>query len=172
MRFFAVALIGALLSFMLAAPAPANAEDIPPPTGEVILTVTGNIGVRNVEDRAEFDLALLRRLPGTEFSTTTIWTDGVGRFKGVSLAALLKAVGATGENLTAVALNDYQISIPVSDAVEGGPIVAYELDGREMSVREKGPLWIMYPFDDDPSYRRETIYTRCIWQLARLTVVD
>jgi hypothetical protein len=37
-----------------------------------------------------------------------------------------------------------------------------------MSLREKGPLWVIYPYDSDPAYRTEETYSRSIWQLNRL----
>jgi hypothetical protein len=45
------------------------------------------------------------------------------------------------------------------------------MDDRPMSVRDKGPLWVVYPFDDVPAYQSETIYSRSIWQLDRIEVV-
>ncbi|RYH00523.1 oxidoreductase, partial [Salipiger sp. IMCC34102] len=75
-----------------------------------------------------------------------------------------------GGTLLATAINDYTVEIPVSDAVEGGPIIAYQMDGAEMQVRDKGPLWIVYPYDDTPEYRSEVIYSRSIWQLDRIEV--
>ncbi|RYH00603.1 oxidoreductase, partial [Salipiger sp. IMCC34102] len=39
-----------------------------------------------------------------------------------------------------------------------------------MQVRDKGPLWIVYPYDDTPEYRSEVIYSRSIWQLDRIEV--
>jgi hypothetical protein len=62
------------------------------------------------------------------------------------------------------------VSIPVSDATSGGPIIAFARNGEAMSVREKGPLWIVYPYDADPAYQSETIYARSIWQLDRIRV--
>jgi hypothetical protein len=66
------------------------------------------------------------------------------------------------------AINDYMIEVPVSDAVEGGPIIAFEMDGKPMSVRDKGPLWLIYPFDSNPDYQTEVFYSRSIWQLNRI----
>ena len=51
------------------------------------------------------------------------------------------------------------------------PLVAYEMDGETMSRRQKGPLWIVYPFDSDADFRSEVIYSRSIWQLDRLEIV-
>ncbi|MEQ9124073.1 MAG: molybdopterin-dependent oxidoreductase [Alphaproteobacteria bacterium] len=156
-----------LLALIAAGPA---AAEVAQPTGSVVLTVSGRIDAPPGAS-ARFDMAMLRALPAREFETSTIWTDGTHRFRGVSLAALLEAVGADGTLLRATALNDYSVEIPVADAVPEGPIVAYEFDGREMSVREKGPLWVVYPFDADADYRTESIYSRSIWQLDRLEVL-
>jgi hypothetical protein len=114
---------------------------------------------------------MLEAFDPAAFATTTIWTEGLHTFVGVPLVDLLAAVGAEGSLLRASAINDYTVEIPVGDAVEGGPIVAYLMDDRPMSVRDKGPLWVVYPFDDVPEYQTETIYSRSIWQLDRIEVV-
>ena len=134
--------------------------------GEVLLTLTHDGGT------SEFDIADLEALGAEEFSTTTIWTEGEQTFTGVSLLALLAEAGISDGTLKATAINDYAVEIPVSDAVVGGPIVAYFLNGEPMSVRDKGPLWIVYPFDADPHYQTEVIYSRSIWQLDRIELIE
>ena len=111
-------------------PAVALAQELAKPTGEVVLTITGSIANKNTEDSAEFDMAMLAALPATTFKTTTIWTEGANEFTGVSLKALSEAVGMTGSKITATAINDYAIEIPMTDAVEGGPIIAYAMNGE------------------------------------------
>jgi hypothetical protein len=163
------ALTSAFLAFALSA---ADAAPLAEPQGEVILTVTGNIRATNTGDTAQFDLAMLQDIDGTEIATTTIWTDGVQQFKGVSLLELVNVLGVSTGTLLASAINDYTVSIPVSDAVKDGPIIAYLLDGETMSVRGKGPLWVIYPYDQNAAYRSEVTYTRSIWQLDRIEVSD
>lgn len=148
-----------------AGPAP-----LPAPSGEVVLTVTGDIAVTNVGDRAEFDLEMLRALPVATIRTATIWTEGQLELTGVPLSALTERLGVDGGTLTATAINDYSTVIPVSDAMPGGPILAYLENGEPMPRRKRGPLWIVYPFDDRAEYRSEVIYSRSIWQLDRLSV--
>lgn len=150
----------------------AFAADLPAPEGEVILTVSGDIAATNDGDTATFDLAMLESLGVTEFETSTIWTEAGQRFEGVELADLMAALGVEDGTLRATAINDYTVEIPITDAVEGGPILAYRRDGREMSIRDKGPLWVVYPFDADADYRTEVIYARSIWQLDRIEVVN
>jgi hypothetical protein len=161
----------ALAFFPLALPVAASPADaLGPAHGEVILTVTGEIAATNAGAAAEFDRAMLEDLGAAVVETRTIWTEGVQTFVGVPLDSLLAAVGATGATLRASAINDYAVEIPASDAVEDGPIVAYLRNGAPMSVRDKGPLWIVYPFDSAPEYQSELIYSRSIWQLDRIEV--
>jgi hypothetical protein len=158
------------LTLVAALCAAGTAVALEPAEGDVLLTVTGAIGQMNAADAAEFDLALLEGLGTVVIETTTIWTEGMQTFEGVELVDLLSAVGAEGGNLRAIALNDYAVDIPISDAVEGGPIVAYLRNGEVMSVRDKGPLWVIYPFDSSPDYQTELVYARSIWQLDRIEV--
>lgn len=151
---------------------PSWAEDLAAPTGDVMLTVSGSLESINADAAAQLDLAMLQALETTTIETSTIWTEGVQVFEGVSLATLVKELGITGKTMRATAINDYAVDVPLSDAVEGGPIVAYRMNGDIMSVRDKGPLWIVYPYDSDADYRTEVIYSRSIWQLDRIVVLD
>lgn len=150
----------------------AYAAELDKPKGEVILTVSGAVSNTNAGGKAQFDLDMLKAMPASSFTTTTTWTSGKVTFTGVSLKDLLAAVGSSGSSIRAVALNDYAVDIPATDAVPDGPIVAYMMDGKLMSVRDKGPLWVVYPYDSRADYRTEVIYSRSIWQLAAIEVAN
>jgi hypothetical protein len=160
----------ALAALCLAWAPAALAEGQPSAAGEAILTATGDI--KSPGANIDFDLDALKALPVTSFATTTPWTKGVVTFTGVALKDFVAAVGPRGRTLHCVALNDYAVDIPVADAVKDGPIIAYLSDGKPMSVRQKGPLWIVYPYDRAPEYRTETAYARSIWQLRRVDIVE
>lgn len=149
-----------------------RAEPLPAPEGPVLLTVTGAITHAGPDGAARFDRAMLEALGLREITTSTIWTEGVSTFEGVSLDVLLDRLGATGSTISAQALNDYAVSVPVSDATPDGPIVAVLQDGAPMSRRDKGPLWLIYPYDSASKFRTEVIYTRSIWQLDRMTIAE
>lgn len=172
MRLVAMALTVLLAGWLAASRAPSVEAAETPSETKILLTVTGRIAAQHGPKGASFDLAALRALPQTSFQTKTIWTEGRPTFTGVSLRVLLDRVGATGRSIHAVALNDYAVDIPVADAVEGGPIVAYEIDGKALPVRNRGPLWIVYPYDARADYRSEVIYARSIWQLDRIDIRD
>ncbi len=148
----------------------ASAATLPAPAGKVILTVRGKIGVRNAGDSAQFDLAMLDALPPGRFDGETPWTKGRTVFTGPLAAAVLDAVAATGANLRVNALNNYDADIPAADFRDHAVILATLRDGAVMSIRERGPIWVIYPMDKEPALRTETIYTRSVWQVGSIEV--
>lgn len=148
----------------------AQAQALPAPSGDVILTVSGEIGVTNAEDGAAFGLADLDQLPQTGFETTTIWTEGVQSFSGVRLSDMLARVGAEGGSLLMTALNDYQIEVDAGDPFLKDALLATRQNGAPMSVRDHGPVWLVFPYDADANLRSEIVYSKSIWQLTRIEV--
>ena len=139
----------------------------------VILSITGAVRLHNDRDTAAFDLPLLEALPRSSFATRAPWYPQPRKFTGVLVRDLLVAVGASdtrGTTLTAVALNDYRITIPANDLTRNGALLAYWLDDKPIAVRDKGPLLIIYPFDERPELRTALHYSRAIWQLRSLVV--
>ncbi|GIT90808.1 oxidoreductase [Jannaschia pagri] len=113
-------------------------------------------------------LAELDDMTQQAVTTSTIWTDGVATYSGVSLLALLKAQGIDAGAVKLVALNDYAVTIPIAELEEEVPILASRRDGAPMPVRDKGPYWLIYPFDASQDYQTETIYARSIWQVSEI----
>ncbi|WP_322889788.1 MULTISPECIES: hypothetical protein [unclassified Yoonia] len=150
----------------------AQAADLPAPQGDVILTVSGNITHTNGDGVARFDRAMLEDLQQATVTTATPWFDDVHNFSGPLGAAILDAVGAQGATLRVVALNDYAATVPAADLHDLGVVFATHLDTRPMSVREKGPLFLIYPFDDNPDLFDEVYFGRSVWQIARIEVLD
>nr|WP_256474225.1 molybdopterin-dependent oxidoreductase [Lutimaribacter sp. EGI FJ00013] len=132
----------------------------------VVLTVTGDVKDAPVT----FTRAELAALPQHRLSTSTTVTDGVPVFEGFLMRDLLGAVGAEGETVTAVALNDYSIQIPISDFERFDVLGAVAMDGESLTPRDKGPIWIVYPRDDHPELQDMRYETRWVWQLHTLDV--
>lgn len=148
----------------------ASALALDPPTTRPILTVSGKIGVKNAGETARFDMKMIEALPQHSFTTSTPWFDKPVKFTGPLLSDLLAAVKAEGTVLSAVAINDYKINIPMSDVQKYKVIVARLLDDKPMPVREKGPLFVVFPFDSATELRSSAYYERSIWQLKALDV--
>ncbi|WP_083001618.1 hypothetical protein [Halomonas sp. GT] len=146
----------------------AHALDVP--TGPVVLEVGGNIAMTNVGDEAHFDKSMLEALDQHTTVTSTPWHSGVVSFEGPLGRAILEAVDANGEQLRVVALNDYASTIPISDFYDYNVIFAMSADGKALRVRDHGPLFVIYPFDETPSLLSEEILTRSVWQVKRVVV--
>jgi hypothetical protein len=148
----------------------AQAGELAAPTGKVILTVTGKVKNTNGDGVSRFDRAMLESLGVVTLRTSTHWTEGVVEFEGIPARRLLEAVGAEGKTMKALAINDYAVEIPVSDFLDNGVLLALKMDGKYMRVRDKGPIWIVYPIDQNPELDTKAIRDRWIWQLKRLDI--
>lgn len=146
------------------------AQGLSKPVGPVVLQVSGKITQTNSAGLAEFDAAMLDALPVSRIVTATPWQQGVVMFTGPSLKALLDAVGAQGQTLRMVALDDYSVRVPVGDAAQFNPVLSRRMNGVALKVRDRGPLFLIYPFDDRPALRDELYYNRSIWHLTRIVV--
>jgi hypothetical protein len=131
-----------------------------------ILTISGRVAM----GEAEFSIEDLARIGQARIETTTPWHQGKVTFEGVRLDNLMKWVGAQGSIVRAVALNDYIAEVPMADFAEHGPILAHSANGKPMSIRDKGPTMIVYPYDSNPALRGEVYLSRSVWQVKSLIV--
>jgi hypothetical protein len=159
-----------ILLMALTGAAPTVAETLPAPDGPVLLTVSGRISHTNRDGDAVFDRAMLEDLGLTTLATSTPWTDGVPLFEGVPMAALLDAVGAEGEVVRGIALNAFEVALPLGELRRYPVLLALSMDGERLSVRDKGPLWIVYPRDQYAELQAPFHNQKWIWQLHSLIV--
>lgn len=122
-------------------------------------------GARSFSDQDLLDL------PQVSFETSTLWTEGVLEFSGPSLKSVLEASGAGQGNIVMTAVNDYSVEMPQDIVSDELPIVANRINGEPFSVRDKGPLWVVFPYDSDTELQQELIYSYSIWQLNRIEVL-
>ena len=145
------------------------AEPLPLPKGPILLTVSGKIDQTNVGDEAQFDREMLEALGQASITTGYVLSDKKQLYEGVSLRAVLERVGSKGTSVLATALNSYKINIPLED-LKYDPIIAMRVDGQALKLRDKGPLWIVYPRDAHTVLQAQIYDSRWIWQLHRLRV--
>ena len=134
-------------------------------SGPVVLTVSGQIE----GDAVAFDREMLESLDWREIRTWTSFTEGEQVFAGPTLKSVLEAVGARGSKLRAIAINDYAIDIPVDHAEAHDVLLALDHNGRTMRVRNKGPVWVIYPQSETES-KNPKFDAEMIWQLDRISV--
>lgn len=160
-------LIGGAVS--LAAPGFAHADNLAS-RSRTVLTVSGRIAAPAADNTINFELPQLEALGVARLATATPWHDHRAVFEGVSGQVLMTAVGARGSQVTATAKNDYAATIPLDDFMRRGLIIAYRVDGQPLTLRNRGPLWIIYPYDSAAELNTAMFHARSVWQLASLEV--
>jgi len=146
------------------------ARALQPPTGKVVLTITGKLTEKNSPRGAEFDMAMLEALPQKTFTTSTPWDRLPVRFSGPLLRDVLAAAKAQGTALQAIAVNDYKTTIPVSDTQQFDMVLAHRMNGQPIPPRTKGPLFIVYPYDSRSELQDAVYRDRSAWQLKEIAV--
>lgn len=139
----------------------------------VILEIQGILAGEGVQVPATHCLtrAEFIALPQSDFTTSTIWTDGEVTFSGVYLRDLLAYLNVKDGMIDLWAVNDYFVDMSVAEGLEDDALIASHMNGQEMTLRNKGPLWLIYPFDYDERYKSELYFSRSIWQLVRLEII-
>jgi hypothetical protein len=135
--------------------------------GKPLLNISGKIASGA---GVNMDREAIEKLGVVSLQTTTPWHNGKVTFEGVPMRALLREVGANGTSVQALALNDYSTEIPMADFEKYNVILALKRDGEYMPVRDKGPLFIVYPYDSDPDLKSQKFYSRSAWQVKALIV--
>lgn len=133
----------------------------------VILTVEGK------QAPADFTLAQLQAFPQKTVITTTPWTEGSHTYTGVLLRDLLDKQGLQkAAKLNAKALNDYVTTITVADVYKYDVLLALTQDGKLLTRRNKGPVWVIYPLSQNPELDKPSYHSAMIWQLRSISVSD
>jgi hypothetical protein len=149
-----------------------QASELPSPKGPILLTVTGEIRHTNRPDQAVFDRAMLESLEQRTTQTHTPWAEGSHAYSGPLGRALLEAVGGEGARLMRItALNDFVAEMPVSDFLNYEVILATHKNDRVLRVRDRGPLFVIYPFDEYPQLNTEMHYNRSVWQVRSIELL-
>ncbi|MDP1901150.1 MAG: molybdopterin-dependent oxidoreductase [Rubrivivax sp.] len=156
-----------LLGSMAFAALPGMASTLQP---KALLTVSGRIGRVNNEttDTYDFSEAEFLKLATTSITTGTPWTP-TSVFVGPLLVDVMQAAGVTSGTLTFKTLNDYWAPIPWGDLVRYGVILAHSQNGQRLNNKRWGPLWTIYPRDQNlVALKGPIAESRFIWQVNRI----
>ena len=156
-----------LLGSMALVVAPSMASTLKP---KAMLTVSGRIGRINNDAKDTFDFteAEFLKLATTSITTGTPWTP-TSVFVGPLLVDVMRAAGVTSGTLTFKTLDDYSAPIPWEDLVRYSVILAHSQDGQRLNNKRWGPLWTIYPRDQNSAALSGPIAeSRFIWQVNRI----
>ena len=113
---------------------------------------------------------MIEALPLSEVRTRNPWEHGRVAYQGVLLRDLLRYVKARGKTLEISALNDFHTEISVRDAEKFNILLAYRREGVDLTMRDKGPFFVVFPFSDNSKLETEKRFTQSIWQVSHISV--
>ncbi|MCY1740991.1 hypothetical protein [Ensifer sp. SL37] len=153
-------------------PAGANLSTASPCRRGVFLTITGKVGTTSSDTNRVYEMSEqeFRALPASQVSTETPWAPR-SNFAGPLLGSVLQKVGAHGNELHFFALNGFSMKLERNYAVKYGMILATSRDGQNLTRRDWGPIFAIYPVD---SYSAEldtpVNISSMVWQLCAISV--
>lgn len=103
--------------------------------------------------------------------TQTPWTQGNTEFTGISAKALLAWIGVKKADLKVIALNNYWAEIPYSDIEKYNPVFAIQNNGKPMQIRDRGPVWSIYPLSSSNELNNEVLQSRMVWQINKIQIL-
>ncbi|WP_339769852.1 hypothetical protein [uncultured Pseudosulfitobacter sp.] len=122
-----------------------------------------------------YSLEQLDALDQTTYVTKNPFIDGTSEFSGPLARVVLADAGQdmpSDAQIRVMAINDYKIDMPLGDILDFDVMLATRRDGETMSLREKGPIWIMYPISDHAELEDEAINSRLVWQTKSMQIVE
>ncbi len=119
----------------------------------------------------EMGMEDLLAMPQVTVNTANDFVDDVSEFSGPLARDVVSMLGDDIKMARFYAINGYSIEIPVSDFRDYDVIFALSIDGKLFSLRDKGPVWLIYPMTDNPELQDRVYNDRLIWLLTRVTAL-
>ncbi len=120
---------------------------VPTPAGDVVLTLSGSIALRNADEVFQFDLDMLKALPFVAYEVEDPWL-GTQVYGGVDLSSLLHYVGipAAAKRAVIVASDAKEFPVEIKDALYYPILIAYSSGGERIRASRGGPLKLVFPY--------------------------
>jgi len=150
-------LIACLISGLAVGPAKADPAS---------LTFEGKLA----KGRTVLTFADLAAMPQAKMHAKQAIMSTAGDFEGPRLSAILHALGATGNRVKIMAIDDYNVEVGMDEITQYDPIIALRLDGKMLSIRDKGPYWLMWPYEEHPEINNDAGQAKAVWQVASIIV--
>lgn len=119
----------------------------------------------------KIDLSLkeLESLPQTTFTTSTPWTKGIHTYQGPRLNLITDKLKPSINGIRIYAINGYSYDISIRDLQKYPFILALRQDEKALSLRNKGPFWLLVPFDQNPKLlSHEKLRNQLVWQINKI----
>ncbi|MGL5007724.1 MAG: hypothetical protein ACRC53_10275 [Plesiomonas sp.] len=122
-------------------------------------------------DTIALSVSQLNALPQHQITTSTPWHTQARTFSGPSLTDILALGKIQSDRIEIDSINGYQITLSPTELAPYDPILATHVDGKEMRIRDNGPIWLVLPLDKYPNLHSSTYYAQMAWQIRSIHAV-
>lgn len=137
-------------------------------TEKVLLDINFSSGLGD----KQYTLSQLLQLPQHEVTTNLPWTEEQHTYSGPYLDDVLKSAQATGQWLCFEALDKYKVTLNYDRIKAFKPILALKRDGQLLTIRTKGPIWLILPVDDHETLNAALYNDFMVWHLVKIGVQE
>lgn len=145
---------------------------IPQPLGNLdkVLIVNTDPSANCGSKELTFSETKLLELPQHSFTTNHTWSTTPQEFSGPLLADVIKLVCPNAREVYLRSLDQYSIMINFQKLAKYQPILALKIDGKLLSIRERGPIWLMV---DTNGYKlpARSLDNLLVWQLYYIRII-
>lgn len=110
-------------------------------------------------------------LPQQQFTTLHKWSPVAQTFSGPLLEDVLNIYCKDVTSIELSALNNYSLTLDFKLTKQYQPIVAHSINGNRLSIRDKGPLWVMIDHERH-NIKKKNLEGMMIWQLSDIMILS
>jgi len=151
----------------------ASATQTPLPVRSKTLLTLHWVDTQGAANTTRLNLENLDALPQSTLTLQlpeSLGIQGTHSWQGISLQDLLKLSGNSAQAVRIQALNGYYATLPMSDIEQFNPVLAYRRDGQNLTIRDKGPFILIYPFNKFKKLNQQIYINRSVWQINEIHI--
>ncbi|WP_253802981.1 hypothetical protein [Vibrio hepatarius] len=131
--------------------------------------------VFRIDDQQTITLSqqeIAQQFKPTTFTTQLPWFVDEKTVTGFRVVDLLEQYGIDDyASVWFIGLNDYSSITTKENIIQYDPIITYEMDGKTIPVRKKGPFWLMFNLSKYPELDKIEFHSQMVWQLKEIVVL-
>lgn len=145
---------------------------IPQPAGNLDKTLILNTdpSTRCGAKELVFSAKQLAELPQKTFKTKHTWAAEAQEFTGPLLADVVKLICPSAREIYLRSLDQYSVMVNLPKVAKYEAILALKIDGKPLTIREKGPIWVMIN-TDGYNLPLRSLDVMLVWQLYYIRVL-
>lgn len=138
---------------------------------DAFLSISGKIDKTTNSAKSSYEMSEREflALPAVTVTTSTPWSP-TSEFRGPLLSEVLNKAQTQGKKLRLVALDDFSVEVDADYLEKYGTILATSKDGVRLSIRDFGPIFVMYPRDSFKELDTPVAASYLVWQLCGINV--